>query len=155
MNAKPWLKVACMTSAGIAAIIASAHEGTSYKAYQDVGGVYTICQGHTKGVKRGDTATIEECQEYLTQDMAIADAQVGKCITTAMNVNQKAAFDDATFNIGPKVVCGSTLQKLANSGDILGACDQLSRWAYAGGVKYQGLINRRADERELCLTEPL
>ena len=152
---KSWLHTTGLTAVSIAAMIAASHEGTRYKAYTDVGGVWTICQGHTKGVKLGDVANASQCRKYLLEDMAIADASVTRCIKTAMNVNQQASFDDAVFNVGPRVVCGSTLQRLANAGDITGACEQLSRWVYVGSTKYQGLINRRADDRELCLTEPL
>lgn len=152
---KPWLKTTSATAAVIAAMLATHYEGERLTAYQDVNHVWTICDGHTAGVQKGDKATAAECQTWKEDDMSIADAQVRKCITAALNVNQQAAFDDATFNVGPKVVCGSTLQRLANDGDVLGACEQLKRWTYSGGVKYQGLINRRADDAELCYTEPL
>ncbi len=123
-------------------------------AYQDVVGKWTICHGHTKGVKKGDTATIDQCAAYLMEDMGVADATVKRCITVAMNVYQNAAFDDAAFNIGTSVVCGSKLSRMANAGDLVSACHQLSLWVYAGKVRYQGLIRRRATDLELCLTEP-
>lgn len=154
MNYKPWLKTTGLTAIAIATMIAAPHEGLRLKAYPDVGGVWTICYGHTHGVKRGDTATLDECKAYLAADMPIADAAVSRCINTILNVNQRAAFDDAVYNLGPKVVCGSTLQRMANDGDFKGACNQLKRWVYAAGQKSNGLIGRRADDTELCLTEP-
>ena len=36
-------------------------EGTVYEAYPDTGGVWTICTGHTAGVRRGQTASPEQC----------------------------------------------------------------------------------------------
>ena len=43
----------------------------------------------------------------------------------------------------------SMLRKL-NSGDIAGACEEMKRWTFAGGRQWQGLINRREAESEVC-----
>jgi lysozyme len=32
-----------------------------------------------------------------------------------------------------------------------GACQQFSRWTYAGGKQLPGLVKRRAEEKQLCL----
>lgn len=135
----------------IATTLGMHYEGTRRQAYADVAGVWTICQGHTAGVKRGDTATAAECRAYLQQDMGEAYAAVQRCITAPLTIGQAAAFTDAAYNLGPSIVCGSTLQKLANAGDVLGACAELSRWNKAAGKPVQGLINRRADEYALCV----
>jgi lysozyme len=47
-------------------------------------------------------------------------------------------------------VCDSTLRKMANVGDWVGACAQLDRWNKAGGRVVRGLVYRRADERAVC-----
>ncbi len=125
-------------------------EGEKLDAYQDSVGVWTICDGHTAGVKRGDKATPEVCKRYRDEDLASAYQAVDQCITVPLTTNQIAAFTSASFNLGPSVVCGSTLQKKANAGDIKGACDELSRWVHAGGVVLKGLQNRRAAEVALC-----
>lgn len=135
----------------IATTLGVHYEGTRHQAYPDVGGVWTICQGHTAGVKRGDTATDAQCRAYLEHDMGDAYAAVQRCITAPLTIGQAAAFTDAAYNLGPAVVCGSTLQKLANAGDVLGACAELNRWNKAAGATSQGLINRRADEYALCV----
>ena len=134
----------------IASALASHYEGVRYTAYRDVGGVWTICYGHTRGVKEGDTATPEQCMAWLAQDMPTAYAAVDRCISAEVTVSQAAAFTDAAYNEGPKVVCGSTLQRLANSGHVVEACHQLPRWAWAGGEKQKGLERRRGDETDLC-----
>lgn len=134
----------------IASALASHYEGVRYTAYRDVGGVWTICYGHTHGVKEGDTATSAQCRAWLAEDMPVAYAAVNRCITAELTVTQAAAFTDAAFNLGPKVVCGSTLQRLANSGHVVEACHQLPRWAWAAGEKLPGLERRRGDENDLC-----
>lgn len=150
-----------LVSGGAAAVIAiasvmGAHfEGTRTTAYQDIGGVWTICQGHTQGVQRGDTATDAQCRAYLQTDMGAAYATVNRCITAPLTIGAAAAFTDAAFNLGAIVVCGSTLQQRANAGDVAGACDELNRWnkVTQAGVKAfnQWQINRRAAEYALCV----
>lgn len=161
---KRWQKLA-LSGAGAAAIAAGMSmdwEGTVHRAYFDkFGKVWTICAGHTAGVKPGDVATDEQCQAYLQQDQTEARAAVQRCIHAPLTEPQRAAFIDAAFNLGPSVVCGSTLQRKANAGDVIGACLQLTDaldrrgnltgWSYAGGQFVQGLHNRRVDERNACL----
>ena len=64
--------------------------------------------------------------------------------------NRRAALGSFVYNVGERQFSSSTLLRLLNSGDVLGACAQLSRWVYAGGKQLAGLVNRRAAERELC-----
>lgn len=161
---KRWQKLA-LSGAGatvIAAAMTMDWEGTVHRAYFDkFGQVWTICTGHTAGVKPGDVATDEQCQAYLQQDQAAARAAVQRCITAPLTEPQRAAFIDAAFNLGPGVMCDSTLRSKANSGDVIGACLQLTDaldkhgnrtgWSYAHGQFVQGLHNRRIDERNACL----
>lgn len=164
MIRKPWQKVAAAGAgaAFIAAAMTIHWEGTSNKAYYDrIGSVWTICTGHTQGVKAGDVATDAQCESYLIEDQRDASQAVNRCIHAPLTPTQRAAFTDAAFNLGAGVVCGSTLQKKANSGDMVGACLQLTDaldkrgnnvgWTYGGGKPIQGLRNRRVDERNACL----
>lgn len=138
------------------ALMAGAHfEGVRLSTYRDVGGVPTICYGHTKGVKMGDIATLKQCKIWLRQEMSKANAIVRRCIHTKMSINQEAAFTDAVYNAGPKIVCKSTLGRMANAGNLIGACKQLTRWVYAGGKIEKGLVKRRHTEEQVCLGEPV
>lgn len=145
--------------------IASYYEGSVTRnglhvAYKDSGGVWTICEGHTKGVKKGDTATEDQCNAWLKEDMQLALETIDRCITYPLTSNQLGAFLDAVFNLGPKVVCGSTLQRKANAGDIKGACYELTQaansdggrrgWSFDNGVFLPGLYKRRMAELAIC-----
>lgn len=135
----------------LASAMAMHYEGVRYTAYWDsLGRVWTICYGHTHGVKQGDTATEAQCREYLAADMGPAYAAVNRCITASLTVSQAAAFTKAAHNLGPAVVCGSTLQRLANSGHVVDACEQLPHWNHAGGHVVAGLTNVRDAETDLC-----
>lgn len=140
-----------MLSTLVAAWIIFPSESVEYRAYQDAVGVWTICMGHTRGVHEGMVAGKDECVDYAIKDIQIAQKAVDRCIHHQMTVWQYAAFTDASFNIGPSVVCGSTLQRMANAGDMTGACNQLPRWVYADGRKLRGLVIRRELDRWVCL----
>lgn len=148
---KAWIAASFTTLVLALASALTVHfEGVRYVAYRDVGGVWTICYGHTKGVKQGDTATDAQCRAYLNQDMPAAYAVVNRCITAALTVTQASAFVRATYNLGPQVVCGSTLQRMANSGHVVEACHQLPRWDHAAGKQVRGLTRARGAEADLC-----
>lgn len=136
----------------LAAVAVSKYEGSRYIAYQDIGGTYTICEGHTRNVKAGDTATPEQCQSFKEDDLRIANAAIDRCVHVPLTVGERAAFLDFTFNVGESRFCGSTLVKKLNSGDRAGACDELLRWTYAAGKERQGLVERREYEHALCVT---
>lgn len=161
---KRWQKLAASGAGAalIAAAMTAGWEGTQNRAYFDtMGKVWTICTGHTAGVKPGDVATDAQCEAYLIEDQAAAAAAVDRCIHVPLTAPQRAAFIDASFNLGPSVVCGSTLQRKANAGDIVGACLELTDalnskgnrvgWVHAGGKVVDGLRNRRVDDRNACL----
>ena len=99
---------------------------------------------------RGKKYTKAECKDLLRLDMLEANYHVRRCIRVPMTTGQEAALTSATFNVGPRVVCGSTLQAMANAGDWKGACAQLDRWNRAGGRVFRGLVLRRASERAVC-----
>jgi lysozyme len=123
-------------------------EGTRYAAYRDMGGTWTICEGHTRGVHEGDTATAAQCDAWRTEDLLIANQSIDRCIHTPLTVEERAALQDAVFNIGPRVVCDSALQRKANAGQPW--CAELLRWDYVAGRKIAWQTSRRGAEHALC-----
>lgn len=151
---KPWLVAVGATAIAVASLLTQHQEGTRYTAYPDPntrGAPWTICVGHTQGVHKGDVATQAQCDAYLAQDMQVAAKDVARCIRVPLTVNQAAALYDSVINLGQQVVCGSTLQRLANAQDYTGMCNQLPRWNRAGGKVWPGLTTRRLNAQELCL----
>ncbi len=140
------------TASVIAAIVAfiGPWEGRRYVAYQDIVGVWTICDGHTKGVKQGDTADDAKCDQLAAEDVAEHNAGIRQCITREMTPNQEIALTSLAFNVGVGAVCGSTAVRKFNAGDDNGACEAITLWNKAGGVVVKGLVNRRAAEEALC-----
>ena len=152
-------------AAGAALLIAvggaKKFEGLETTAYPDPGNrVPTICYGRTKDVRLGDTATPAQCEQWLTQEMREHMAIADKCIPghVALTPGQLAAFADITYNIGPKPVCGpgSTMARLLDAGDVLGACREMPKWdkvCFAGVCRpLGGLTKRRQENLRWCLT---
>jgi lysozyme len=128
------------------------YEGSRNEAYWDPWGkVWTICEGHTgPDVREGLVYSNEQCAAIRERDIATANAAVKRCIPVPMLVQVEAALTDGAYNIGPRVVCGSTLQRKALANDWPGACAELYRWDRAGGRVLKGLTRRRTDEAHLC-----
>lgn len=118
--------------------------------FDELGGIPTACYGHTRGVKLGMRYTMAQCEEWRQQDIADAMDTVADCIDYPLTSNQLGAIADGVVNLGPKLVCGSTLQRKANAGDMRGACAELDRWINAGGKPVRGLVLRREEERWIC-----
>lgn len=132
------------------------YEGTEIESYPDPVGIPTICTGHTgPTVELHQTKTPEECEALLAGDLGTAfdaiDRHVAPEINATMPPTRRAALASFIFNVGQGAFRDSTLLQRLNAGQVRDACDQLSRWVYASGRKLNGLIKRRASERELCL----
>ena len=135
---------------GMTGALVSWFEGRSLVAYLDPVGVPTICEGVTLGVKLGDQATPAQCDQLLLRELRIALIAVDRQVRMPLPDTRRAALGSFVYNVGERQFSSSTLLRLLNSGDVRGACAQLSRWVYAGGKQLAGLVNRRAAERELC-----
>ena len=125
-------------------------EGLRTVAYSDPVGIPTACFGETQGVRLGMSFTREECEARLADRIVEFDDAVTRCLGFAPAPGPRTAFVSLAYNIGADAFCGSTLASLARAGDIPGACAQLDRWVYAKGVKWPGLVRRRAEERAIC-----
>lgn len=127
-------------------------EGRSLVAYMDPVGIPTICEGYTHGVQLDDVATPEQCDELTRQEVAKALNVVDNSVPERLPDGMRVAFSSFIYNVGPGAYQRSTLLKKLRAGNYLGACNELIRWAYAGGRKLRGLERRREAERQICLS---
>lgn len=126
-------------------------EGLRLTAYQDSVGVWTIGYGHTSGVYAGMTITEAQAEAFLKSDLKTSENAVNSKVTYAIKQHQFDALVSFTFNLGSGNFGSSTLLKKLNQGDINGAADEFGKWIYAGGQVLEGLVRRRAAEKELFL----
>lgn len=127
-------------------------EGREYYPYRDVAGVVTVCDGHTgKGIVWGKKYNDKECDKFLRDDLSAIALQTDKLIKAEIPDAMRGAIYSFAYNVGPTAFSKSTMLQRINANDKIGACEQMRRWVFAGGKKWQGLINRREVEREVCL----
>ena len=144
------LAVSLAGATGMAGVLVSNFEGRSLVAYLDPVGIPTICEGVTRGVRLGQSKTPAQCDDLLRAELSVAMVGVDRNVTAPLPETRRAALASFVYNVGESQFKASTLLRKLNAGDARGACAELSRWVYAGGQKLQGLVNRRAAERELC-----
>lgn len=150
------------TAVAIALNLASFFEGTRYQAYQDVGGVWTICDGHTgPDVHPGMTATKAQCEAFRAADVATANAAVHRLITVPLTKYCEAGLTDFALNLGSGTLAKSTTRRKFNAGDYAGGAAAISLYHNAGGrdcrlsaSRCAGIVVRRTVERWLCELSP-
>lgn len=144
-------KTAAIMAAAVALV--GGWEGLRTVAYKDIVGVPTVCFGETRGVEMGDRYTVEECKVMLGQGLVEFETGMRRCLTKPDDIPAKpyVAFLSLSYNIGTGAFCRSTVAKRINAGDIKGACNGIPAWNRAGGKVVQGLVNRRAEEKRICL----
>ena len=120
-------------------------EGCRLEAYLDPAGVPTIGYGHTSGVKMGQVITQNTADEYLRDDCAAAEKNVnGFDAKYHWNQNQFDALVSFAFNLG-------SINQLTANGtrSIEDISAKIPEYCHAGGKKLNGLVRRRAAEKEL------
>lgn len=142
-----------------ALVLTGLNEGLKYTAYQDSGGVWTICNGITWGVSQGGTATPAECEGRLMQELLIHAKPLEK-IPYALPPQVIVAWADFCYNIGVGACTTSTGFRMLKQGRITEACNQILRWRFVDGrdcfldenARFCGGIKtRRVMENRLCL----
>jgi lysozyme len=126
-------------------------EGLRTTAYRDPVGVPTICFGETRHVYMGETISPDQCKQMLGSRLTEFARGVDACLRLPTPDKTFVAFVSFAYNVGTGAFCSSTLVRLANAGDLTAACNELPKWANAGGHPLPGLVTRRAEERTLCL----
>lgn len=129
-------------------------EGLRLTAYKDIRGIWTIGFGHTgPEVVASMTISLEQALELLENDISVAITAILDFVKVPLADNQLAALVDFTFNLGVGALKSSTLLRLLNMSDYIGASKQFIRWdkAEINGqlLEVEGLKNRR--EREVVL----
>lgn len=133
----------------------------SVRAYRCPAGRWTIGWGHCKGVKSGMRASVEECEQFIQDDLNDAGASVTRYVNVPLNQEQFDALASFVFNIGGgSNFQNSTLLKKLNQGLYDEIPEQIMRWNKArvdGNLKpLRGLTRRRTAEAALfAMNTPL
>lgn len=120
--------------------------------YRDQGGVWTIGWGHVgPEAFEGATCTREQADAWFDQDVQTAVSAVIRSTDVPLLQNQFDALVAFTFNVGIEAEAHSTLHRMVNARNLTGAAAEFGKWIHVKGVVSNGLIKRRAAERELFL----
>lgn len=146
------LKKTAAVGAAAVALVAG-FEGLRTKAYLDSVKVPTICFGETRGVKMGDRKTVAECKAMLGERLVEFEAGMRKCLRNpdALPDGPYIAALSLSYNIGTGAFCRSSVRRYFDAGQIRQGCDAFRNFTKAGGMRLQGLVNRREAERAICL----
>lgn len=122
------------------------------RAYADIVGVWTICDGDTKSVRPNMVETEAGCTARLERQLVAHAEPILKCVPGLKGRdNQLVASVSLAYNIGTAGFCRSTAARRFNAGDWRGGCNAFLMWDKAGGRPVRGLTLRRQRERALCL----
>jgi lysozyme len=141
-------------------------EGLRLKAYVCQAGKLTIGYGHV--IMPGEPAapiTENEAEELLLDDVVWAEAVVNDAVKVRLTQGQFDALVSFVFNVGPGragdngkdgfVVLRngnpSSMLRLLNNRDYMGAAAQFKFWKHAGGKESAGLAARRLKEEQMFL----
>lgn len=119
---------------------------TSYKCLPSEK-YYTIGYGHYgSDVKLGMKITQAQAEEYLKKDLEKFENNVNKFSKYNWTQNEFDALVSFAYNIGSidQLTANGTRSKSV-------IADKMLLYVNSGGVKYQGLVNRRKKERDLFL----
>lgn len=117
-------------------------EGLKLKAYKDTKGIWTVGVGHTgPEVVEGLVITKEKAHELFQKDVAWAEDAVN-LVKVPLTQNQFDALVSFVFNIGTGAWKRSTMLKMLNAGDYVGAVKQFDRW-----VIPKEITSRRMSEK--------
>lgn len=145
------ISINCFTTSqkGIDLIIS--FEGCELEAYWDqYGKVWTIGYGHTgSDVYQGLKITQTQAENLLKKDLKEFEGYVNSknYVTADLNQNQFDALVSFTYNCGP-----GNLKELAYGKSTKQIADEITLYNKSGGQTLEGLVRRRAAEKELFLS---
>ncbi|MFJ3166255.1 lysozyme [Serratia marcescens] len=132
-------------------------EGLRLKAYQDSVGVWTIGYGWTqpvdgKKVSPGMQVDQATADRLLKCGIVQYEQGVNQLVKVKITQGQFDALVSFAYSLGLRSLSTSTLLKKLNAGDKQGAAYEFGKWVNAGGKRLDGLVARRAAEREMFLS---
>lgn len=113
---------------------------------------YTIGYGHYgDDIKSHMAITLYEAETMLKNDLKDYEKAVSKYVLVDITQNMFDVLVSFSYNCGTESLKKSTLLKLLNKNDYIGAAEQLENWNKSGGITIPGLTERRKMEKDIFL----
>lgn len=115
----------------------------------------TMCYGRTEGVKRGDIASLRQCEIWLTSDVVKHCKLVYEALVPLdmwLTQGEQDAYCSFAYNTGRFKGTESIYGRLLKQDDWY-ACMGLLKYYYSDGQPSRGLWNRRYDEYNRCISQ--
>lgn len=151
-------KVAVGSLGGLAAAIAlitpfiQQHEGYVPRPYKDIGGVVSVCNGHTGPDIIFKTYTRAECNALTDKDIEAAGIAILKITPNLKDKPQVlGATVSFTYNLGAGTYAKSSVARDFKAGQFKLGCTDMLKYTYIGKIYSQGLANRRNAEYQVCM----
>lgn len=152
-------KVTASVSPQTGAVTIKHISGPQYlKAYLDLVGKATACDGITDGVRMGQIYTEQQCAAMLEAALEVRAHALIACIPGLSPAipgrdHIRAAMVSLTYHVGSAAVCRSTIRLKIASGRLRAACDTIPDFNKAGKRVVPSFSARRARERALCIKD--
>lgn len=119
--------------------------------------VWTIGYGHTKNVRKGDTCTLEQAEQWLRDDVSSAVKAVNRLVVkVSLTQSMFDALVSLVFNVGTQpVTTSSIIGRSLLAGDYYKGWQSFALWRKQAGKDLLGLARRRAEEMTLFLRDGL
>lgn len=116
---------------------------------------WTAGWGHTgKDVTATTVCTPQQADLWFECDTAAAVLAVNlSLVDSVLEQNEFDALVVFTYNVGIAAEAHSTLIKLVNARDYIGASNEFAKWNHEDGKVVDGLTRRRAAERALFVSQ--
>lgn len=96
--------------------------------------------------------TMAQAVAYRGEDIAAAEAAIDRLTKgVKLNPNQRSALISFVFNVGGGNFAESNMLRLIKVGKFQAAANEFPKWKFSNGKVMNGLIKRRALERDLFL----
>ena len=126
-------------------------EGFRSEAYLDMVGIPTIGFGQTRGVRMGDTITLEDALRDLESTLTRFGKQLQAFMRREPEQQQFDALLSLAYNCGVIRIGESGVMARFNRGADEECADRFLWWNKAGGRVVTGLTSRRQAERAIYL----
>ena len=129
-------------------------ESFSNVAYPDPGtggNPWTIAWGHTHEVKKGDTCTQAQGDQWFEGDLEFFENEVSSLVQVPLNDNEFSALVSLAYNLKPSAFRQSSVIKYVNAGAFAKVPAALMDYDHSAGRVMPGLVKRRRAEGELWL----